>query len=142
MPKLCSTPNCNTPVFSKGLCMYHWKRWKASQQSLTQTDNEPAKPFIASYRTKQIKKVSTRQQKLNAAYKVLRDQFMKKHPTCQARLAHCTGVSTECHHSRGRGEYLLDDSTFFALCGNCHRYLETHPEISKALGFTKSRLGV
>lgn len=113
---------------------------KASQTLTQTTDGKEAKPFRVTYQPTTIKKVSTRMQKLNAAYKVLRDQFMKKHPTCQARLEGCTGAATECHHSRGRGEYLLDDSTFKALCGHCHRYLETHVEVSRALGFTKNRL--
>lgn len=95
------------------------------------------------YQTKEIKKVSTRQQKLNAAYKVLRDQFMKSHKACEANLielAECTKRATECHHPIGRGKYLLDDSKFIALCHNCHAYIETHPLYAKEKGFSADRL--
>lgn len=107
--------------------------------SLKQTeDGKIAKPF--KYQTKVIKKVSTRQQKLNAAYKALRDTFMKTHEVCQAQLDECTGKATECHHKAGRGQYLLDDTKFMALCNNCHIWINEHNEAATTLGFCQSRL--
>ncbi len=93
------------------------------------------------YQTKEIKKVSTRQQKLNVAYKVLRGQFMKAHPKCEANLQGCKIKSTECHHVRGRGQYYLDDTTYLALCGPCHKWINEHNEAASEMGFCKSRLG-
>jgi len=95
------------------------------------------------YQTKVIKRVSTKQQKLNAAYMVLRNAFMKNHKLCEANLidlAGCTRKATECHHPNGRGKYLLDDSRFIALCHNCHAYIETHPTFAKEHGFSGNRL--
>jgi hypothetical protein len=92
------------------------------------------------YNTSAIKKVSTRLQKLNAAYKVLRDQFMKANPICQVRIK-CSGAKSEdLHHARGRGEYLLDGRYFKALCRECHRWAEENSEQAKALGISLDRL--
>lgn len=92
------------------------------------------------YQTKEIKKVSTRQQKLNAAYKILRDQFMKSHKACEANLQGCKKKATECHHVRGRGQYYLDDTTYLALCSPCHKWVNEHNEAASEMGFCKSRL--
>lgn len=102
------------------------------------TDGRTAKAFKI-YSTKAIKHVSTRQMKLNAAYKILRDQFMKTRPTCQAGLGGCTVKSTECHHIRGRGEYLLNDKYYLALCNSCHRWINEHNEAATVMGFCQSR---
>lgn len=92
------------------------------------------------YQTKEIKKVSTRMQKLNAMYKVLRDSFMKHHPKCEANLQGCTKTATECHHTKGRGQYYLDDSTYIPLCHNCHVFIEKSPKWAKENGFSLDRL--
>lgn len=65
---------------------------------------------------------------------------MKNHPMCEAKLPGCSSIATECHHKRGRGEYLLDSTTFLALCHLCHSYIELHPNQAKELGFSESRL--
>lgn len=88
-----------------------------------------------------IPKVSDKQKKINAAYKILRDQFMKAHPLCQARFGGCTYIATECHHSRGRGkDYMLDSRTYRALCHDCHVEVELNPEAAKLLNLSGNRL--
>lgn len=95
---------------------------------------EPKKP-------KPIAKVSEKQIERLAKYRKVRDQFMKEHPNCQARLQGCTIKATDCHHSRGKvGDLLTDKRYFKALCRSCHNYIETHPSQSKEMGFSLSRL--
>lgn len=78
--------------------------------------------------------------KLNVAYTVLREQFMKNHPHCQARIPGCSIVATDIHHKKGRvGTLFLDDSEFLAVCRMCHAWIETHPAEAKLLDFSKSR---
>ena len=90
---------------------------------------------------KPIPKVSQKQVERLAQYRKVRDQFMKEHPNCQARLQGCTIKSTDCHHSRGKvGDLLTDKRYFKALCRNCHSYLEVHPDEAKEKGFSLSRL--
>jgi len=83
---------------------------------------------------------SSKQAKLEAAYTVLRNAYLKKHPSCEAKLPGCSITAGEIHHSKGRGEYLLDDTTFKAVCRTCHMWIETHPIEAKELGLSQSRL--
>lgn len=140
---ICNEPSklwVSTPKTCKNCAMRLKSSDKPKFKALTQTeDGKIAKAFKV-YSTKAIKQVSTRQIKLNAAYKVLRDQFMKLHPACQAGLDGCTVKATECHHMRGRGEYLLNDKYYLALCNNCHRWINEHNEAATAMGFCQSRL--
>lgn len=113
--------------------------FQVKRSELDSIGKKPANKAV--YQTKEIKKVSTRMQKLNAAYKILRDLFMKSHPKCEANLPGCKIKSTECHHVRGRGQYYLDDSTYLALCTPCHKWINEHNEAALEMGFCKSRLG-
>lgn len=99
--------------------------------------NEPIKPK----KVYVIPKVSDKQKKINAAYAVLRKAFLKRKPHCEAQLRDCTYVATQCHHSKGRiGKNMLDDSTYVALCHNCHTLIENSPYMAKELGLSKNRL--
>lgn len=90
---------------------------------------------------KPIPKVSAKQMKRLAEYRKVRDEFMKLHPTCQAKLSGCTIKASDLHHSKGRtGDLLTDKRYFKALCRKCHGYVETHPEQAKELGLSDSRL--
>ena len=78
--------------------------------------------------------------KLNVAYTVLREQFMKNHPLCQARIPGCNIKATDIHHKKGRvGKLFLDDSEFLAVCRMCHTWIENNPAEAKLLDFSKSR---
>ena len=89
-----------------------------------------------------IRKVSKKQAKRLTEYTVLRTKFLvEKNMTCER----CGKVDPEIqlHHRRGRiGNNLLDVSTFMAVCYECHRWIELHPEESKLAGFSLSRLAV
>ncbi len=119
---------CGGDYFAKGKCKVHYRM--PSQLN----------PKPTTKQTNVIAKFSDKRKKINAAYNVLRDQYMKAHPVCEARLPGCTYNSTECHHSRGRGEFMLDQTTYKALCEHCHRYVELHPIEAKKLGLSASRL--
>lgn len=80
-------------------------------------------------------------------YSALRLAFLKlpEHSCCEAQLTEttcqgCNPDAREIHHSRGRGGFLLDTSTWIVLCEPCHKWLEVRPNQSRELGFTKSRL--
>ncbi|MDB5144198.1 MAG: hypothetical protein JWQ66_2911 [Mucilaginibacter sp.] len=142
--KPCKTCGDPSYIFSHGNCKRCSQLAKIAEKRefkpLVQTDDgRPGKVFKV-YQTTKIKSVSTRQQKLNAAYLVLRKEFMKANPICGAGLEGCTIQANECHHRRGRGEYLLDDSTYLALCANCHKFINEHNEFAFEMGFSESRL--
>jgi len=78
--------------------------------------------------------------KLNAAYSVLREQFLKRKPYCEAHLPGCAVNATDVHHKKGRtGALLLDDTEFLAVCRTCHNWIENNHVDAKLLGFSKSR---
>jgi hypothetical protein len=73
---------------------------------------------------------------------ILREKFLKHNPFCKAAFPGCTLTATDVHHKAGRGDHLLDDATFLAVCRKCHGRIETHPEEAIALGFSESRLEI
>lgn len=88
-----------------------------------------------------INKVSDKQKKINAAYKILRDDFMARNPECQGKLSGCTFKATECHHSLGRGKNeMLDQSTYISLCHSCHHIVENNRELAQQLKLSGKRL--
>jgi hypothetical protein len=133
--KTCTHTNCNYPVFSKGLCMNHW-RSSEYNKPLAKTKYKPV------YSTKAIKAVSTRQQRLNTAYAAQRKVFLKSRPVCEAALTNCTFVATTVHHKKGRGSYLLDESTWSPCCVACHQWIESHPAEAKIRGLSLDRLTI
>jgi len=83
---------------------------------------------------------SSKTVKLNAAYMVLREQFLKRKPYCEAHLPGCAVNACDVHHKKGRtGALLLDDTEFLAVCRTCHGWIETNPIEAKLLDFSKSR---
>jgi hypothetical protein len=73
-------------------------------------------------------------------YKIVREQFLKDNPFCEAGLKCCQVKSSEVHHKRGRGKNLCNVETFLAVCSSCHRIIEENPLFAKANGFSLSRL--
>lgn len=90
---------------------------------------------------KPIRPVSDKRQALNAAYSILRAQFLKNNPICRARITgECAHHAADVHHKKGRGPYLLDDSTWLPVCRPCHSWIENNPEEAKKLNLSLSRL--
>jgi hypothetical protein len=47
----------------------------------------------------------------------------------------------QIHHKKGRiGHLLWNTKYFLAVCPNCHRYIEDHPEQARSNGWSLSRL--
>jgi hypothetical protein len=72
--------------------------------------------------------------KLNAAYSILREQYMKHHPHCEAHLPGCAINACDIHHTEGRvGALFLDDTKFKAVCRQCHTFIHENPQLAKDL---------
>lgn len=87
-----------------------------------------------------MKKISDKLNRENREYSKKRKIFLEEHPMCQAKLHQCTLKSTEVHHKKGRGKYLLDEATWLSVCRKCHDYIENNPEDALELGFTITRI--
>lgn len=109
---------------------------------------------------KPIRKVSKKRGPLNAQYMRLRAEFLKEHPYCQFWLMetfekcrplpelewmyHFQGgigcpPSTEIHHKKGRGKYLLDTETWMAVSNEAHKAIHADPKTSYAKGYMLPR---
>jgi hypothetical protein len=112
-------------------CQECWKKIKAERTG----------PTLPTERQR-IKPVSDKQSKLNAGYAKLRKVFFSdpKNLSCKAQLHGCTYDATDVHHKKGRGIYLIDISTWLAVCRSCHHWIEENPEEAKNLGLSESRL--
>lgn len=76
----------------------------------------------AKLKPKPIPKESKKRAKENREYSVKAKAF-KDGKECALKLKGCTGKATEVHHQKSgykRAESLLDESTWTALCHNCH----------------------
>lgn len=88
---------------------------------------------------KPINKKSSKQQKLDILYSTIRETYLKTNPFCKAKLPGCNLNATDIHHKCGRGRYMLDTTTFLAVCRICHGKIENDPVMAKAMGFSESR---
>ena len=77
---------------------------------------------------------------MDAKYKRLRKEYFKDKYVCKAKIHECTLRATDIHHMKGRGQYLLDTSTWLPVCRSCHNWIENNPEDSYDLGFSLKRL--
>jgi hypothetical protein len=111
--KLCQEDGCNYKVFSHGYCKIHqWKRtdvkYKANKQ----------------YKQRRIKPISDKRKKNNVTYSKKRSQFLslpenKKCHICKEKPA------SQVHHKYGRiGKAFLDERTWMAVDGDCHRRID------------------
>jgi hypothetical protein len=91
---------------------------------------------------KPIKPKSDKKSIQDQLYTVLRNKFFQddNNKSCKARLQGCALVACDVHHTKGRGEYQNDVSTWIPLCRSCHNYIETHPAEAKELNFSLNRL--
>jgi hypothetical protein len=67
--------------------------------------------------------------------------YLTKHKTCLVRVRGiCRKWSKDVHHKAGRtGEALMDESTWLAVCRQCHDHLEANRAWAKAHGFLITR---
>ena len=103
-----------------------------------------------------LRKVSLKRRKINQEYARLQKEFLAAHPFCQVFL-HKRGIheayllvcfrfgigpriskipaSTEIHHKKGRGKYLLDTSTWMAVSRDAHLWIHDNPKEARELGY-------
>lgn len=83
---------------------------------------------------------SSKRVKLDNEYSQLRKIYLVKHPMCEAAMPGCTQQSTDIHHKKGRGKYLLVVDTWMSVCRTCHDWIELHPIEATDLGFRESKI--
>ena len=113
-----------------GKCKPHY--WQFRSTKWKKSEPKEKKP---------IPKVSAKQLENLKKYRKVRDEFMKEHPNCQARLQGCTIKATDLHHRAGRyGNSLTDTEYFMALCRPCHNKIEDGGKWVYELDFKINRI--
>jgi len=107
-------------------CKSCWSQQSKNKKSLTLTP-------------KPLNKKSSKQEKIERLYSILRTKYLLAHPFCEASLPGCQVNATDIHHKAGRQQFMLDDSTYLAVCRLCHTQIEENPEMAKTLGLSESR---
>jgi hypothetical protein len=96
--------------------------------------------------TSRLSPVSKKRKAALSQYKRLRLEFLALRPTCEANEkihpftlgAHdCTKASSQVHHMARRGSMLNATTTWLPVCAHCHRWIETHANLSRAMGLLK-----
>lgn len=129
--KLCNGCEKLTVIWkSVGTAKYCKNCWSRHTDSKVRQTSPRAKPLPR----------TSKRQKLDSAYAILRMKYLKDHTMCEAHLSGCATYSSEIHHKKGRGEYFLDSSTWLAVCRPCHQHIELNPKEAKELGFSVERL--
>lgn len=89
-----------------------------------------------------INKVSPRHRKFSAELKRAKSAvFFRSRGYCEARTPFCTGCAQHVHHIAGRvGPAANDPDNLLHLCGNCHRWIHSHPLESYDRGWLLHKL--
>jgi hypothetical protein len=105
-------------------------------------------------RGKRLRSVSIGRRQINEAYSRKRRIFLARHPKCQVRVLIATGEpthrhdfssktrpcgkrSTQVHHIRRRGKWLLDERYWLATEFNHHRFIEENGKEAERLGYVE-----
>lgn len=114
--KICK--NCNLPklIFAKNLCSYCWNV----------LNSKPIKSNSV------IKKQSESYKERNEKYKLLKELYIKEHPTCE--YENCNKPGEEIHHKEGRkGDKLF--CSFMHICREHHMFIHNNVKESKEKGY-------
>ena len=130
--KLCA--NCNKLKLiwkTDGRNRYCKDCWYQLEKPTTRKTNKPIKP---------IRSKSSKLAALEQLYSKLRKDYLESNPSCQASLPGCSRVSTDIHHMKGRGPFLLDVASWISVCRQCHTWIELNPNEAKELNLSTNRL--
>jgi hypothetical protein len=93
---------------------------------------------------KSAKPIAPRSQKRlleERIYSVKRKVFLQNHSMCEAHIQGiCTGLATECHHKysgKDRNQYFVDETTWVAICRNCHNWIHANSKNAREIGLLK-----
>lgn len=88
---------------------------------------------------KPIRKQAPKRAKQNREYLKIKKVYLAQNPKCT--ILGCENNSIDVHHMAGKIEDLLTDTRYFkAVCRNCHIWIENHPNESKKLGYSLTRI--
>jgi hypothetical protein len=87
-----------------------------------------------------IPRVSAKRAKKDAEYNKLRERYLTDNPLCMVKVNGCGHGATDVHHTyagANRDAFYLIQSTWKAVCRNCHDWVHNHPEEARTMGWLK-----
>jgi cytochrome c553 len=87
-----------------------------------------------------ISQVSSKRKKKDQEYLKLRNRFLTDFSLCQIAVKGCSINATDVHHTyagANRDAFYLVQSTWLAVCRNCHDWIHRSPKEARALGYLK-----
>ena len=110
-------------------CKYCWSCQKAINSDSVQKPTD--------YK---IPQVSSKRKKKDQEYLKLRQRYLTENHLCMVKVNGCGNGATDVHHKfsgSDRDTYYLVQSTWLAVCRNCHDWIHAHPKESRAFGYLK-----
>jgi len=110
-------------------CKYCWSCQKAIDSDSVQKPTDYKIPLVSSKRKKK-----------DLEYSKLRKRFLTDNPLCMVKVNGCGHGATDVHHKfsgSDRDTYYLVQSTWLAVCRNCHDWIHKSPKEARALGYLK-----
>jgi hypothetical protein len=110
-------------------CKYCWSCQKAINSDSVQKPTDYKIPLVSSKRKKK-----------DAEYSNLREKFLTENPLCMVKVNGCGHGATDVHHTyagANRDAFYLIQSTWKAVCRNCHDWIHAHPSEARTMGWLK-----
>jgi hypothetical protein len=124
MPKICEYDGCTNPIWSRKTM-----RCKMHLSSQPATPNKTKLKKV----TQKIKQFSSKRQRQNQAYLIMRKIFLETYEHC---AVFPNLQATEIHHAYGRrGEMLLDTRYWFAVSREGHSHIHSNVEWAEENGY-------
>ena len=87
-----------------------------------------------------IPPVSSKRKKKDQEYLKLRERFLTQNHLCQVAVSGCTNGATDVHHTyagANRDAFYLVQSTWKAVCRNCHDWVHANPAEARIMNWLK-----
>jgi len=87
-----------------------------------------------------ISQVSSKRKKKDQEYLKLRNRFLTDFSLCQIAVKGCSVNATDVHHTyagANRDAFYLVQSTWLAVCRNCHDWIHAHPKEARIMNWLK-----
>jgi hypothetical protein len=110
-------------------CKYCWSCQKTLNSNSSQKPTDYKIPLVSSKRKKK-----------DAEYLKLRQRYLSENPLCAVKVNGCSHMATDVHHTHAgsnREAFYLVQSTWLAVCRNCHDYIHGNPQKARIMKWLK-----
>ena len=110
-------------------CKYCWSCQKAINSDSSQKPTDYIIPLV-----------SSKKKKKDQEYLKLRERYLTENPLCMVKVNGCSHGATDVHHTfagANRDAFYLVQSTWKAVCRNCHDWIHANPAEARTMNWLK-----